>query len=126
MLNMRAARAWGLLCSWGCVDMLESEQTDTTERRKLPRKPALWKAQIRVGLDHFPCRIFDMSLGGAGLRTDAHLLLGTKMKLVIDHIGVFRGKVVWVDDDRMGIEFTIDENEVRFLLGPRSKRLGLD
>lgn len=106
--------------------MPEGEHTDFTERRKYPRKPALWKAQIRVGLDHFPCRIFDMSLGGVGVRTDAHLLLGTKIKLVIDHIGVFRGKVVWVDDDRMGIEFTIDENEVRFLLGPRGRRLGLE
>ena len=104
----------------------EGENTDFTERRKHPRKPTLWKAQIRVGLDHFPCRIFDMSLSGVGVRTDAHLLLRTKIKLVIDHIGVFRGKVAWVKDDRMGIEFTIDENEVRFLLGPRGRRIGLE
>ncbi|MCH8863011.1 MAG: PilZ domain-containing protein [Proteobacteria bacterium] len=104
----------------------EGENTDFTERRKHPRKPTLWKAQIRVGLDHFPCRIFDMSLSGVGVRTDAHLLLRTKIKLVIDHIGVFRGKVAWVKDDRMGIEFTIDESEVRFLLGSRGRRIGLE
>lgn len=104
----------------------EGEQADFTERREFPRKPALWKAQIRAGLEHYPCRVFDMSLGGAGLRTDAHLLLGTKIKLVIDHIGVFRAKVAWVDNDKMGIEFTIDETEVRFLLGPRGRRLGLE
>lgn len=105
--------------------MVEDEQIDFTERRVHVRKPALWKAQIRVGLEHFPCRVIDMSLGGAGLRTDAHLLLGTRLKLVVDHIGVFKAKVAWVDDDQMGIMFTIDENEVRFLLGSRGRRLGL-
>lgn len=116
---------WIRAC-WGVVDMVEEEGIDFDERRAHLRKPALWKAQLRVGLDHFPCRVFDLSLGGAGLRTDAHLLLGTKLKLVIDHIGVFKGKVAWVDDDQMGIMFTIDENEVRFLLGKRGERLGLE
>lgn len=110
--------------------MVEDEPSDFVERRqflrKHVRKPALWKADLRVDLDHFPCRVFDMSLGGAGVRTEAHLLLGTKLKLVIDHIGVIKGKVAWVDDDKMGIQFTVDESEVRFLLGVRGKRMGLE
>lgn len=106
--------------------MVPGEQADIDERRLHVRKPALWKAEIRAGLEHFPCRVFDMSLGGAGLRTDAHLLLGTKIKLVIDHIGVIKAKVVWVAGDKMGIEFTVDESEVRFILGSRGKRLGLE
>lgn len=110
----------------GVVAMFEDEKIDFAERRTHVRKPALWKAQIKVGLESFPCRVIDLSLGGAGLRTDAHLLLGTKLKLEVDHIGVFRAKVAWVDDDQMGIMFTIDENEVRFLLGQRGKRLGLE
>lgn len=119
-------REWGRVPVGGVVIMAEGDQIDFTERRRHLRKPALWKAQLRVGLDHFPCRIFDMSLGGVGVRTDAHLLLGTKLKLVIDHIGVIKGEAVWVDDDKMGIKFTVDESEVRFLLGSRGRRLGLE
>jgi hypothetical protein len=109
--------------------MIEDEQSVFVERRKFlrkhVRKPALWKGELRVELDHFPCRVFDLSLGGAGVRTDVDLLLGTKLKLVIDHIGVIKGNVAWVDDDRMGIQFTVDESEVRFLLGVRGRRMGL-
>lgn len=105
--------------------MVEGEGTDFTERREHTRKPASWKAQISVGPDRFRCLIMDISLGGAGVQTHAELSEGTELELVVEDIGAVKGIVAWTADDQMGIKFSDDDNDVRFLLGARGRELGL-
>ena len=106
--------------------MVEGEGTDFTERRQHPRKPASWKAQIKVGADRFRCLILDVSLGGAGVQTHADLSVGTNLELVIEDIGAVKGIVAWTADDQIGIRFSDDDNDIRFLLGSHGSKLGLE
>lgn len=99
---------------------------DAEERRREPRGSALWEARIRLGADTYRCRVYDFSLSGAKVYIDEPLEPGTELKLHIDQVGVLKGKVAWVEPLRMGIAFTSDAEEVRYLLGPRAKRMGLD
>ena len=102
------------------------EETEGEERRHGQRGSALWEARIRTGADTYRCRVYDISLTGAKLWIDEVLEPGAVIKLDIDQIGVIKGKVAWADAARAGISFTSDTDEVRYLLGPRGKRLGLD
>lgn len=106
--------------------MTDNEEEDTEERRHGSRGSALWQARLRVGADSYSCRVYDISLTGANIWIEETLEPGTALKLDIDQVGVIRGKVAWANAARMGITFTSDEEEVRYLLGPRGRRLGLD
>lgn len=105
--------------------MSDPESEGTKERRKGARGSALWKAHVRDASHSYRCRVYDFSLTGANIWIDEPLEPGTVIKLDIDQIGVIKGRVAWVKHDRMGIEFTSDIEEVRYLLGPRGRRLGL-
>lgn len=105
--------------------MTDPENEDAEERRQGPRGSALWKGHVRDADDSYRCRVYDFSLTGAKVWIDDPLEPGTVIKLDIDQIGVIKGRVAWADHDRMGIEFTSDIDEVRYLLGPRGRRLGL-
>ncbi len=107
------------------ISMNEPDSEDADERRKGARGSALWKAHVRDDSDSHRCRVYDFSLTGAKVWTDNPLEPGTVIKLDIDQIGVIKGRVAWAKQDQMGIEFTSDVEEVRYLLGPRGRRLGL-
>ena len=104
----------------------ENEGEGSEERRHGQRGSALWEARLRTGADTYRCRVYDISLTGAKVWIDAALERGAAIKLDIDQIGVIRGKIAWAQAAQAGISFTSDVDEVRYLLGPRGKRLGLD
>lgn len=106
-------------------DENQGEDEGSEERRHGQRGSALWKASIRTGADTYRCRVYDISLAGAKVWIDEPLEPGEVIKLDIDQIGVIKGKIAWTEAARAGITFTSDVDEVRYLLGPRGKRLGL-
>ncbi len=106
--------------------MTDPESEDQEERRKGARGSALWEGRVRDGADNYRCRVYDFSLTGAKVWIDEVLEPGTVVKLDIDQIGVIRGRVAWAKQDQMGIEFTSDADEVRYLLGPRGRRFGIE
>jgi hypothetical protein len=106
--------------------MTDADDEGAQERRQGPRGSALWQARVRTGADSYRCRVYDFSLTGAKIWIDESLEPGTAVKLDIDQIGVIRGRVAWTDAVRMGIEFTSDADEVRYLLGPRGRRMGIE
>ncbi|MCH8863010.1 MAG: PilZ domain-containing protein [Proteobacteria bacterium] len=105
--------------------MTDPESEGTEERRKGERASALWEARLRDGADNYRCRVYDFSLTGAKVWIDETLEPGTVVKLDIDQIGVIRGRVAWAKQGQMGIEFTSDADEVRYLLGPRGRRFAM-
>ncbi len=106
--------------------MTDPEDEGMDERRQGPRGSALWEARIRSGADIYRCRVYDFSLTGAKIWIDEALVPGTAVKLDIDQVGVIKGRIAWADEARMGIEFTTDADEVRYLLGPRGRRMGIE
>ena len=89
--------------------MTDSEVT--TERREFERYPLMLDAKVSVGHVVVDCVIFYISHGGARIR-----LTGTEIRSEIDQIGTvvlhipdfggFEGKVIWTDDEYVGIQFT--------------------
>lgn len=106
--------------------MTDNEKDDTEDRRHGSRGSALWAARLREGADSHRCKVYDISLTGAKVQIDQALEPGMVIKLDIDQVGVIKGIIAWVNNDRMGITFTSDTEEVRYLLGPRGRRMGLD
>lgn len=89
--------------------MTDSE--DTPERREFERYPLMLEATVSVGHVVVDCVIFYISPGGARIR-----LKGTEIRSEIDQIGTivlhipdfggFEGKVIWTDDEYVGIQFS--------------------
>ena len=87
--------------------------------RKTVRKRVLWKARIEIaGVTH-ACAVVDLSLGGARLHLAEPVESGTKVRLILDRFGAFRGEVVWQRDRGIGLRFTDDPQRIADLIGAR-------
>jgi hypothetical protein len=69
-----------------------------------PRMRVLLPAELRTETSSTPCRVLDMSRGGACLELDGPIALGREVLL---HSGAMSraGKVMWLDGRRCGIRF---------------------
>ena len=81
-----------------------------TERRRHERYPLMLEAGVLMGGDALGASIIDLSAGGAKLRLrGADVLqyydLSASIVLHIPNFGGFEGKVVWKDDDYVGVMF---------------------
>ena len=92
------------------------------DRQKHQRFPVLWWGQIEVGIDRQACLIYDLSVGGAKVRTSRRGTVGQPVSLVMPPFGGFKGKVVWTRDRRIGVQFADDEYDcVAGLIASRLK-----
>lgn len=87
-----------------------TEAQDFVEQRQFERYPLMLESTVAVGQEVIDCVIFNISAGGAKLR-----LMGAEVHpendeivtivLQIPGFGDFEGKVIWTDDEYIGIQF---------------------
>jgi hypothetical protein len=59
-----------------------------------------------------PCRVMNLSEGGAGIQCDAVPHAATKIKLVMKDGRVFEGITSWFEDGQLGLHFvTVPDSE---------------
>jgi len=97
-----------------------------SDRRVNPRRAILWPGTLQVGSHEFKCQIWNMSLGGAKVRTDIPLRSGADAKLLLKDETELTGDIVWSGDKSVGVEFHLPAVEVRDRLGKSVATLGLD
>jgi len=114
---------------------------DPANRRQHPRRSVLWPgkisvgqqgrsilwpATIRVSSHEFHCQIWNMSLGGARVRLDVPLREGAELYLSVLSRDEIPAKVVWTDNESIGLEFQVDLEAVKELFKDRLHILGVD
>ena len=75
------------------------------DRRKHPRKRVVWPATLETVRGKIPCRVSNISPGGARLRVDEPILVGEYVTLAIPAHGEFEGIVAWQRDSVIGLQF---------------------
>jgi len=90
----------------------EQGSSSTHYEREYERQTVLVEARIQDGQEWCDCRIVNISVGGAKLRTSRQLNTGTSVLLHIDHFGQFSGTIVWQHTDEIGVKFTHNTAEI--------------
>lgn len=76
------------------------------DRRQQRRQSVLWRARLMIaGERDVRCYVFDLATGGAKLRVERPVALGTLVKLSSARV-VRQGHVVWSAGDCIGLRFT--------------------
>ena len=78
---------------------------DGRERRRHIRHSVLWKAEVYSGIRRSGCEILNISEGGARLRLEKSFTAAEEVTIRSIHFGERKGRVVWQDGNRLGIEF---------------------
>jgi hypothetical protein len=60
----------------------------------------------------FPCKIVDMSLGGAAVNVDVAEPVGTKAKLGLPKVGNLTGWIVRKEDKKTSLQLSLDRDNV--------------
>ena len=89
----------------------------TNEVRKYPRRLVLLSGAVYVSNRAVDCRILDISVGGARLRTDRKFVHDRRFPLMIYRFGEFPVEVAWEDDTELGIAFVDDAEEIQRIIG---------
>ena len=88
----------------------ESASRAPQERRRAPRKGALWVGSIETPNGTFDCRVLNLSPSGAKVELTALVAKGQTVTLHLAPLGEFRGTVVWRRDRCIGV--SIDEHRM--------------
>jgi len=96
------------------------------EKRQTARRAVLWGGDLHYGDYDFRCQIWDVSLGGAKVRIDVPLAIGSEVKITLGRYGKFKGHVAWRNDKEMGLKFEGDPQVIRDIFGENTVKLGLD
>ena len=83
------------------------------ERRRHERYPLMMEAGVLIGGEALGAEIINLSAGGAKLRLrkiEEHLSCDPADSIIlhIPNFGGFEGKVIWKDDDYVGLMFNED------------------
>jgi hypothetical protein len=88
------------------------EKTDEArERRRHARTTVLWKAEIYGGIRRAPCEVLNVSDSGMRLRVTTEFKPGTEVTVRSIRFGERKARVIWRQNDRLGIEFLGAEAE---------------
>jgi len=86
-------------------------------RRQYRRTSSLFSGTLVVDSRVIKCLVMNLSLGGAQVRADQTVPVGTSVTLTISRFGVLRGKVVRAADKLLGIDFDDDAEMIAELVG---------
>lgn len=84
------------------------EAPSTDERRQHARWPLDWEIEMIRDGARLPCRLADISGGGAGLRTTVDLREGEPVRLDIPLLGTYDAVVVHTRAGAAGVKFILD------------------
>lgn len=76
--------------------------------RTAERRDVSFETEIFVGDQVISCRILNISVGGARLKTARHFEHASEIVLSIDPFGKFPSDIVWTRGDIIGIKFQSD------------------
>lgn len=77
------------------------------ERRVHDRRPVNEDAELIIPSEYItlPCRVRNLSDGGAGIECDVVPRAATRIKLVMKDGRVFDGVTAWYEDGQLGLSF---------------------
>ena len=87
------------------LPMIIESAKDSRERRRHVRTSVLWRAELFWGIRRADCEVLNISTSGARLRVSAEIKKGSEITLRSLRLGEHRGRVIWRDGDRFGVEF---------------------
>ncbi len=93
-----------------------SSEPQTMENRKFERRKTLLSAKVSTLDSIDDCVVHDLSAGGAEIRTIAAFQLSQKVTLDMPRLGPVQGRVAWIRDQLVGIQFMSPLDEVSLSL----------
>jgi c-di-GMP-binding flagellar brake protein YcgR len=81
------------------------------------RRTVLWSAKIIVGTEELKSTLFDISLGGARVKSKMTLPLDEKIRVQIKDYSIVDAQVVWCDEGFIGLKFTAAPEEIKEIFG---------
>ena len=97
-----------------------------SNRRAHPRRSVLWPAKVTVGKHMFVCQVWNVSLGGARIKVDIPLRIGSKVLISVMSRPLVPAVIAWTEDEALGLEFETDIEEIRALLHDKIDTLRLE
>ena len=86
------------------------EASDSRERRRHTRSSVLWKAEIFGGIRRAECEVLNISKSGVRVRVKTDFKAEGEVTLRSIRFGEHKGRMVWREKDRLGIEFIGNED----------------
>ena len=87
------------------------------DKRDHLRSAVLWSGEVIHGDRIFPCRILNVSSGGAKVRFDGEIPDGAEIRISCSRFVEMPARVVWCKGGKMGLEFLDDPRRVLQFLG---------
>ncbi len=89
----------------------------TREQRDHLRSAVLWSGEVIQGVRIIPCRILNISAGGAKVRLEGEVPDGSEIRISCNRFGEVPALVVWCRDGKMGLKFLEDPSRVLRAIG---------
>ncbi len=96
----------------------KTDDPGTTDngKRQFKRASVLWQATLNCGNEPLDCQIYNVSPGGAKLRLAEPLTRFTQVQLDGRRFGKIPARVVWHQDDWIGLSFLDTPDKVAHAL----------
>ncbi len=88
-----------------------------SEHRRFERTKVLWSGELVYREQIVACVIVNISAGGAMVRSEDPAFFMTSVVLRNSRIGDLAAKVVWRQDDELGLRFADDPETVAEIIG---------
>ena len=88
-----------------------------SEKRRHPRQPVLFSGTLHQDDMSTDCIIKDISASGARIVTERPVARDRDFILDIDRAGLFTSRLVWREDNRLGMMFLHDPDSVAQRIG---------
>ncbi len=82
-----------------------SETVNPTDKQKHPRHQTFCPGKLYAGDRVVDCEVLNISVGGAKIRLAEPVEVASQVRLRIERVGEFSGRVAWRDGTILGIEF---------------------
>ena len=82
-----------------------SETANPADKQKHPRYQTLCPGKLYAGDRVVDCDVLNLSIGGAKIRLAEPVETASQVRLRIERVGEFSGRVAWQDGATLGIEF---------------------
>lgn len=87
------------------------------DKRRHRRTPVLFSGTVHQDTASFDCVIKDISASGAQIITERPISRGSDFILDIDRAGLFSSRMVWRDENRVGMVFLHEPKSVAQRIG---------
>ena len=93
-----------------------SELAKLVDRQKHPRHSTLCSGKLVSGDEEVDCEVLNVSVGGAKIRISQPIETNAHVRVKIQRVGEFAGRVAWRNGTTLGIEFHDELTELARLV----------